>query len=98
MSPPNPNDIVGGYFVWLTLPAGTSAEVVAKRALEEEALIVPPGSTFQVYGDAVSGTDGFENNLRLCFAWVEEQLLVDGVRRLAAVVERILAHSMEDKT
>ena len=31
---------VGGYFVWLTLPAGLKSDVVAQRAQEEENVVV----------------------------------------------------------
>ena len=85
---PQPNrDIVGGYFVWITLPEGLDADEVAAHAKEEEALIVAQGSLFGVYGDtkAVDLTRG----IRLCFAWEDEQFLTDGVERLARVVRRL---------
>ena len=35
-------DIVGGYFIWLTLPGDLKGAVVAARAKEEENVAVRP--------------------------------------------------------
>ena len=43
--------IFGGYFIWLRLPPGISADDVADRALEEENLIVARGGVFMVPRD-----------------------------------------------
>ncbi|KAK3353673.1 pyridoxal phosphate-dependent transferase [Lasiosphaeria hispida] len=77
--------VFGGYFVWVTLPEGgpTAAEV-AERARAEE-LIVAPGGMFEVgMGDG----GRFERNLRLCFSWEEEEVVVEGVERLGTVLRR----------
>ncbi|KAI3401387.1 hypothetical protein diail_11471 [Diaporthe ilicicola] len=74
----------GGYFVWITFPQGPAAQSIAKRALEDENLVVPPGEMFQVKGDEKSAE--FANSIRLCFAWEEEQDLVEGVARLGRAV------------
>lgn len=49
--PQNDRTIVGGYFLWLALPKPLLADEVARRAKEEENLIVGQGSLFAVYGD-----------------------------------------------
>ena len=36
-------EVVGGYFIWLTLPHPLSAPVVTQRAEKDENLIVAPG-------------------------------------------------------
>lgn len=77
----------GGYFVWITFPRGPPAADIAKRAMEEENLIVPPGKMFEVKGD--EGTVRFENSIRLCFSWEEEEDLVEGVARLGRVVDSL---------
>lgn len=79
-------ETVGGYFIWLTLPAPLLAHDVAKRAKEEESLIVLEGSVFGVRGDSNKDLD---NKIRLCFSWEAEDLLVEGIQRLGRVVERI---------
>ncbi|KAG0652514.1 Alpha-aminoadipate aminotransferase [Hyphodiscus hymeniophilus] len=79
--------VFGGYFIWIELPKGMDAEVVAGRAKEEEELILAPGKIFEVQGDE---RVKFPNGLRLCFSWEEEQDLVDGVRRLGRVVKELM--------
>lgn len=41
-------EVVGGYFIWLTLPAPLKGAVVAQRAKDEENLVVAPGEMFEV--------------------------------------------------
>lgn len=89
---PQPNkEIAGGYFIWLTLPQQLDAVDVSRRALEEEALSVIAGPRFQVVGDDAGSEMRFRHGLRLCFAWEEEELLEEGVQRLARVVKSALA-------
>lgn len=38
-------DVVGGYFIWLTLPHPLKGAVVAQRAKEEENVIVAQGES-----------------------------------------------------
>ncbi|KAF2120152.1 pyridoxal phosphate-dependent transferase [Lophiotrema nucula] len=80
-------DVVGGYFIWLTLPKQLKGAVVASRAKEEENLIVAEGSIFEVPGDNQHAH--FENDLRLCFAWEEEDALAEGIKRLARVIRSL---------
>jgi len=88
--------VFGGYFIWLELPRGMSAEKVTKRAKEEENLIVAPGHIFEVENDE---SIKFENSIRLCFAWEEEADLEEGVKRLGEVVrdvKHVAAESMRE--
>lgn len=80
-------NVYGGYFIWVTLTEGLPAVCVAKRAAEEENLILGNGDMFEVLGDESSAT--FEMNLRLCFSWEAEDDLVEGVRRLGRLLQRI---------
>lgn len=80
--------VYGGYFVWLTLPeSGPGSKEVAVRAKREENLIVASGDMFEVPGDGRSPR--FPRNLRLTFSWEEEADVVEGVRRLGAVLGRM---------
>lgn len=80
--------VYGGYFLWLTLPKdGPAAKEVAERAKREENLIVAEGKMFEVPGDERSPR--FERNLRLTFSWEDEGDVVEGVRRLGAVLGRM---------
>ncbi|CAG8979022.1 hypothetical protein HYALB_00012704 [Hymenoscyphus albidus] len=84
--------VFGGYFLWITLPSGMSAEYVALRAKEEEELILAPGRIFEVDGESEEGSKGvmeFGSSIRLCFSWVDEGDLKEGVERLGRVVERV---------
>ncbi len=79
---------VGGFFVWVRLPSRVRATDVAAMAREEENLIVAPGPLFGVTWDEKEiNLDGF---LRLSFSHEDESNLVEGVRRLGKVTERIL--------
>lgn len=77
----------GGYFVWITFPRGPAAADIAKMAMEEENLIIPSGKMFEVKGDEAAVR--FENSVRLCFSWEEEEDLVEGVARLGRVANSL---------
>ena len=85
--PQRSRDIVGGYFIWLSLPAPMQAEEVAARAQEEANLIIAPGPMFAVYGD--EGAVDLERKVRVCFSWEEEAMLAEGIQRLAQVIRTI---------
>ncbi|PGG97996.1 hypothetical protein GX51_07038 [Blastomyces parvus] len=89
--------IAGGYFLWLRLPPGLRASKLAKKAQEEENLIIAGGNLFKVvqedykYGDDDSGEKNpadFEGFIRLCFAWEEDGKFEEGVERLARLIRR----------
>ena len=80
-------EIYGGYFVWFSLEDGLCAEQVARRALEEENLIIGHGNMFSVKGD--ESTSLFDRDIRLSFAWEPEDSLVEGVKRLGTVLRSV---------
>lgn len=84
-------ETAGGYFIWLTLPHGLDAKVIEKRALHEEGLIVAPGPLFRIGDKEATEKARFESDIRLCFAWAEEEELAEGVRWLARLIKRALA-------
>jgi DNA-binding transcriptional MocR family regulator len=84
---PSGTDVAGGYFVWLELPEGMSAERVSAAAKVDENLIVAHGDLFEVYGDEKSVT--FPRSLRICFAWEDEGNLVEGIQRLASAISSV---------
>lgn len=85
--PQSDREIVGGYFIWLTLPGGLGCVEFAERCQEEENLVVASGSLFEVPGD---GRFGFDHSVRLCYSWEDEGKLVAGVERMARVLDRML--------
>jgi 2-aminoadipate transaminase len=68
----------GGFFTWLTLPAGADARELARQAGEHGVGIVP-GSLFFPDG---RGND----NVRLSFSLVDEASIDEGIARLAALL------------
>jgi len=66
----------GGFFSWLTLP-GVDTTELARRAVERQVGIVP-GSLFFPDG---RGAD----SVRLSFSLVDEELIDEGIERLAAL-------------
>ena len=82
---PQPDrDIVGGYFIWLSLPAPMQSEEVAIRAQQEANLVIAPGPMFAVYGD--ERAVDLEGKVRVCFSWEQEEMLAEGIQRLAQVI------------
>lgn len=78
---------VGGYFVWLTLPAPLLAADLVAACARDHALVVAPGGIFAVPDDAAA--ENFATNIRLCFAWEAPERLEEGVRRIA-IATRVL--------
>jgi len=69
----------GGFFLWATLPPGQNDVALLERALEAR-LVFVIGSAFFVDG---SGHD----TIRLSFSAATEERIVEGVKRLAAVLQ-----------
>ena len=79
--------VYGGYFVWFTPTGGFPSKLIADVALKEENLIIGYGNMFEVHGDEESLQ--FNKEIRLCFSWEPEQDMVEGVRRLGKVLEKM---------
>ncbi|KAH6660974.1 pyridoxal phosphate-dependent transferase [Truncatella angustata] len=78
--------IFGGYFLWIHFPDGPDSKLVADRCREEN-LAIGYGALFEVPGD--EDAVKLDNDVRLCFAWEDEEDLVEGVERLGRVVEAL---------
>ncbi|KAF1844236.1 PLP-dependent transferase [Cucurbitaria berberidis CBS 394.84] len=87
--PQTDREVVGGYFIWLTLPAPLKGAVLAQRAKDEENVVVAQGEIFQVPGDTEQPGTYFSNHVRVCFAWEDEDMLAEGIERLAQVIRRM---------
>lgn len=70
----------GGFFCWLTLPHGVDAVGLSERAMAERVAFVP-GVPFFPDGRG-------RNNLRLAFSRIDDEVIPEGVRRLAALIRR----------
>jgi 2-aminoadipate transaminase len=74
----------GGYFLWLSLAEDVDAHELLAAATEEGATFIA-GPAFMLEGGA--------NSLRLCFASVPAEQIPEGVRRIAAALERLRARA-----
>jgi len=73
----------GGFFTWLQLPQHVDTEKLLPQAHKHDVSFAP-GSFFSPQRD-------LKNYLRLSFAYYEEPELVEGAKRLAAVITRQLS-------
>ncbi|EAT90668.2 hypothetical protein SNOG_02456 [Parastagonospora nodorum SN15] len=93
--PQTDRNVVGGYFIWLTLPDSVDGAALAQRAKDEENVVVAQGDIFEVPGDTAHPGTSFRNDIRLCFAWEDEDMLAEGISRLGAVISKMQDESYE---
>jgi len=79
------DEVTGGYFISIKLPAHIDSKLLCDRAEREHGLLLACGKLFAVHGDenVASGNDF----VRLCFAYEDECRLVDGIKRMAVLIE-----------
>ncbi len=70
----------GGYFVWLKFPGKINTQEFRKSAQKHNVDFLP-GSFF-------SPESGLSSHMRLCFALYGDDGLIEGVKRLARVIEQ----------
>jgi DNA-binding transcriptional MocR family regulator len=75
----------GGYFLWLRLPQGCDATELAALAREEHRVSVMAGPQ-SCATPALGDEDSVRRHVRLCFSYVAEEEIAEGVRRLAGAV------------
>lgn len=68
----------GGFFTWITLPAGRSVDALLQPAIDGGVVFVPGSAFFAETAGA--------NQLRVAFSFETEEALVEGIRRLGAAV------------
>ncbi len=71
----------GGMFLWVTLPQGVSAMKLFDKAIEEKVAFVP-GKPFYV------GNETEENTLRLSYVTVNEEKILEGIKRLGRCINQ----------
>lgn len=72
----------GGLFLWVTLPQTCSSVEIFKKAVEQKVAFVP-GNSFHANG-------GGENTMRLNFSNSSPEKIVEGIKRLADVIQESL--------
>ncbi len=68
----------GGYFIWVTLPAGVDADAVLRSAEARRVTFIP--------GSRVCIDGGGDNFLRLAFSLMKPDQLEEGARRLGTAI------------
>jgi 2-aminoadipate transaminase len=72
----------GGFYVWLTLPEHLDSEALLPRAIADEKLAYVPGPAF--FHDGTG-----HRHLRLCYSYVDQARIDDGIQRLGALLARL---------
>jgi len=75
----------GGLFVWMTLPEGLSARTLLDECVRQNVAFVPGGAFYP--------NGGHENTLRLNYSNMPVERIREGVRRLAAALEKEMARA-----
>jgi 2-aminoadipate transaminase len=76
----------GGMFLWLTLPKGLSAMKLFNTAVENKVVFVP-GEPFYTDGRTAE-------TLRLNYTCMDEEMITEGIKRLAVAVKKLLAEKL----
>jgi DNA-binding transcriptional MocR family regulator len=70
----------GGFYLWVTLPAGVDSKAMLPLAVKE-LVAYTPGTAF--YGDGTG-----HNQLRVCYSYPTPERIRLGIQRLATVINR----------
>ncbi len=73
----------GGFYLWVTLAEGLTAENVWRTAMEEGVLVSPGFAFFP------NRVDKSGEHLRIAFAWTPTDQLEEAVKRIASACERV---------
>lgn len=70
----------GGMFIWATLPGYIDAAALLKQAIEQARVAFIPGAAFHYDRSG-------RNTMRLCYSLNEPEIIAEGIRRLALLIE-----------
>jgi 2-aminoadipate transaminase len=76
----------GGLFLWMQLPAGTPVRTLFEAAIKRNVAFVP--------GDAFFTGPNPPPTARLNFSTVDEDRIIEGIRRLSEAIEEVQASSV----
>jgi 2-aminoadipate transaminase len=77
----------GGMFLWVTLPKNLNTRLMFKRAIAKKVAYV--------VGDAFYPDGAEYNSMRLNFSFSEDDVMQEGIKRLAEVIKEEMAASYE---
>jgi 2-aminoadipate transaminase len=72
----------GGFYSWVTLPRGMDTEALLPRAIEEASVAYAAGPAF--YHNRTG-----QEHMRLCYSYVPEPRIEEGIRRLGRLLSQI---------
>ncbi len=84
------NSPAGGYYLWVKLPDGLSADALATLAAEKGVAVLPGGPT------CLTNSKG-DNYIRLNYTFPLKSNIADGVKILCGVVEGLIVETKKHK-
>lgn len=88
--------LAGGFFMYIDYPdtkTFPAAADIVKIGGEEYGLNIAPGQIFVVQGDSESmnrADSGWNRGTRLCWAWNEEDEIVESIKRLSKAIQQLM--------
>ena len=80
----------GGMFIWITLPKTIDTRLMFQKALSKKVAYV--------VGEAFFPEGGNYNSMRLNFSYSEDDIIQEGIKRLADVINEELSKNFQDDT
>jgi len=80
----------GGMFIWITLPKSIDTRLMFQKAIAKKVAYV--------VGEAFYPEGGDYNSMRLNFSYSEDELIKEGIKRLAEVIQDELATTFQQDT
>jgi 2-aminoadipate transaminase len=77
----------GGMFLWVTLPKNVNTRLMFKRAVNKKVAYV--------VGDAFYPDSSNYNSMRLNFSYSEDDVIIEGIKRLAEVIKEEMETSYD---
>ncbi len=77
----------GGMFLWVTLPKNVNTRLMFKRAVNKKVAYV--------VGDAFYPDSSNYNSMRLNFSYSEDEVMIEGIKRLAEVIKEEMETSYD---
>ena len=80
----------GGMFIWITLPKSIDTRLMFQKAIVKKVAYV--------VGEAFYPEGGNYNSMRLNFSYSEDELIKEGIKRLAEVIQEELKTTYQQDT